>query len=148
MNNFFFLLVLIIPTVLIALALRIRQTWLKTTCVAVLTLPAVGSLVLAVLTLAVLPGVIRENSPAFESRIRLIPMDHYRLDVLYGNQVVTIRQERPVLPGILLVRRIYSAPGTDVRVEVLDSDRVRVTSIVDPESTGGTVLSPKRFVYF
>jgi hypothetical protein len=107
----------------------------------------VGSVGLGFFTLIVIPDVIKEGQPAFRRRLRTVPSEYYNLGIYYNDYVVTIRQEKQVLPGILLVRQVYFTPGTDVGIEIVDANKVKVTSMIDSATSDGKELTLKRFVY-
>lgn len=147
LNYIFFLVILCIPLLLLVMSFRLRRTSWKVLIIPCLLPLLLVSAGLVVFTMMVIPDVIKEGQPAFRRRVRTVPSDHYNLGIYYSDAVVTIRQERGLLPGILLVRWVYLTPGYDVQVEVVDADRIKVTSIIDPAESGGKILTLKRFVY-
>lgn len=147
LNCVFFLLILCIPILLLVVSLRFPKTWMKAVAIICVLPLLLGSAFLAFLTVMVLPDVLRENQPVLRRRVRTIQSQYYSLGVYYSDYLVTIRQEKEVFPGVLLVRQVYLTPGTDVAVEVLDSDSIKISSVIDPVSSGGRILNLKRFVY-
>jgi hypothetical protein len=147
LNYLFFLLILCIPILLLIVSLRFPKTWVKAVAVLCVLPLLLGSAFLAILTVIVLPNVVTENQPALQRRVRTIQSQYYSLAIYYSDYVVTIKQEKEVFPGVLLVRQVYLTPGTDVALEVLDSDRIKISSTIDPATNGGRILSLKRFVY-
>jgi hypothetical protein len=148
LNYFFFLAILSLPVPALVIGLRFPRLWMKAVSV-VCTLPLLlCSAYLAFLTVLVIPNVVKNGEPALWHRVRTVPSSYYNLVVYYHDYLVIVRQEKTILPGILLVRQVYLAPDTDIELDVLDKDSIKVASTIDPASKGGTVLHLKRFVYF
>lgn len=148
LNYVFFLAALCLPAMALLFSLRFPKLWMKVAGLTCLVPLMVGSGILAFLTVMVIPDVARDNEPALRHRVKTVASAYYNLGVYYSDYVVTVRQEKQILPGLLLVRQVYSTPGTEIELNVVDQNSIKVMSIIDPASQGGKVLQLKSFVYF
>ncbi len=78
----------------------------------------------------------------------------YALTAYYDGDGIEVFQERVLLPGIALVRRLDDVENADqAKVESVDKDHARITFVVYGEQTSKThedvrVYELKPFIYF
>ncbi|HEX8457720.1 MAG TPA: hypothetical protein VF656_10525 [Pyrinomonadaceae bacterium] len=154
LNYVVFFFVLLIP-----FALLLRGTQLKelgNVFVGCLVPAAGGSSLLAFFVLFGFVSVLSNGYDEGFAKIRSIEMKHYNVSIYRANHgamssvEVVVRQEKTLIPGLLLGRKVYAATATDAEVKPLDED----TIICSPKNMENNkhlqeeqVIVMKRFVY-
>ena len=135
-NYTFMEFIFLLPSVLSVLAFFITKRLIFRLLLILPLIPIVlCSLLLGMLALFPLTDIVsRGFDPSFE-RLQSVQIDDSRITVYRTNEGATTsfgiaaRQERPLVPGILLVRRIYGVyPGDEAEVIKLGKDTIKITS--------------------
>jgi hypothetical protein len=116
---------------------------------------AIQLLLALLVILSVLFGILALMAGAWGPLVRTRLLAHgYALTAYYDGDGIEVYQERVLLPGIALVRRLdYVENADQARVESVDKDHARITLVVYEEQTSKThedirVYELKPFVYF
>lgn len=145
-----------IPLVLLILALRIHQKWLKWGIVGILLPVSLLYSAIGLVYLSELRATLSQGySSAFEP-LKRVAMAGYDVQVYRRNGGATtshgilIQQEQTLFPGVLLVKRAASwYPASEADVEPLDQNSIKVTippySASRPETADMRIFRLKRF---
>lgn len=155
LNYLVFLIALTLPFVIVFFGFRFSRIWMRVvTLVSMLPLMVLSALLMFGTSLFLLLIVLElGRDPTFE-KVRSVEAEHYRVSVYRvdvagatgGGGGVQARQEKSLLPGLLLVRRLYTGSGSHIDVSVVDEDHIKVYA---PPATvrEGREFELKRFVY-
>ena len=149
-NHSFMLAVLAVPLALAAGLPMIRNVWARVGFGVFLIPWILASTILALGTVTVLTNVVRTGvDPIFEF-LNSTPIRGCRLAVYRTNLGATtaygivVRQEMTVVPGLLVVKRVYAFPGSEAQVSPVGEDAVSISS---PDTVAATI-QVKRHVFF
>lgn len=149
-NYIFFLAVLAIPFILMALSFWFPKWWMKIVGVLVMLPFIINSFQWGSLTLLVLPDVIKSGDHVFWRKTQTLHMPYYEVSIYEYDYSVTVRQEKEIFPGVLLVRDIHHN-ASFINVDVVDENQIKIEI---PEWHNGSIetrtetITLKRFVYF
>jgi len=146
-----------LPWVALGLTLRRLQKWRRVAVTMILALPIGYTLIMGPMVVMHLMSVRGDHGRdrSFQ-RVAAVPVDGGRIAIYRsdcglpcGNEGISVRHERRLARGLLLVRRLDGFEGAhnNARHDVIGPRRVRV-SVEGPGPARSRVYDVKRWVYF